>query len=44
MSFKQNNKRLLLLIPENTGDRVWSVRKTKMTTEYGEKDVRYFKN
>ena len=42
MSFKK--KRLLLLITENTSDRVFSVRKTKMPTKYREKDIRCFKN
>ena len=37
--FKQNKKRLLLLIPENTADRVFIVRKTKMLTEYKRKEV-----
>ena len=40
MSFKK--KRLLLLITENTSDRVFSVR--KMPTKYREKDIRCFKN
>ena len=35
---------LLLLIPENTCDRVFSVRKTKIPSEYREKDARCFKN
>ena len=37
MSFKQNKKKLLLLIPENTGDKAFSVHKTKMPTECTEK-------
>ena len=37
--FKQNKKRLLLLIPENTADTVFIVRKTKMLTEYKRKKV-----
>ena len=36
--------KLRLLIPENTGERVFSVCKTKIPTEYREKDIRYFKN
>ena len=36
--------RLLLLIPENTADRAFSVRKTRIPTEYREKGIRYFKN
>ena len=35
ISFKQNKKQLLLLlIPENKGDGVFTVLKTKMLTEY----------
>ena len=41
ISFKQNKKRLLLLIFENTCDRVC---KTEMATEYREKGIRCFKN
>ena len=33
ISFKQNKKRLLLLILENMGDRTFSVHKTKMAIE-----------
>ena len=44
MSFKQNKKRLLLLIPQNKGDRVFIVLKTKMLTKYRGKGIRYFKN
>ena len=44
MPLKQNKKRLLLLILENTGDRVFSASKTKMPTEYREKCIRCFKN
>ena len=40
----KQKKEMLLLIPENTGDRVFSVRKTKIPTEYREKDIRCFKN
>ena len=40
----KQKKEMLLLIPENTGDRVFSVRKTKITTEYREKGIRRFKN
>ena len=40
VSFKQNKKRLLLLlIPENIGDGVFIVRQTKMLTEYKKKKV-----
>ena len=35
---------LLLLIPENIGDRALSVFKTKIPTEYRQKVIRYFKN
>ena len=35
---------MLLLIPENTGDRAASVRKTKMPTKYKKKGIRRFKN
>ena len=45
VSFEQNKKRLLLLIPENTGDRAFSVCKTRIPTEYREKGIsRDFKN
>ena len=40
--FKQNKKRLLLLIPENTADTVFIVRKTKMLTESREKRYKVF--
>ena len=42
VSFKQNKKRLLLLIPENIGDVVFIVRKTKMLTEYKIKRYKVF--
>ena len=42
ISFKQNKKRLLLLIPENIGDRVFIVPKTKMITEYKRKRYKVF--
>ena len=41
---KPKKKNLLLLIPENRGDRVLSVCKTKIPTEYREKGIRCFKN
>ena len=41
---KPKKEKLLLLIPENIGDRVLSVCKTKILTEYREKGVRCFKN
>ena len=44
ISFKQNKKRSLLLIPENKGDRMFIVPKTKMLNEYRGKGIRYFKN
>ena len=45
LSFKQSKKRLLFLIPENIGiTYVFIVCKTKMLTEYREKDIRCFKN
>ena len=44
ISFKKNKKRLLLLIPENTIDRAFSARKSKMPTEYREKGIKRFKN
>ena len=44
ISFKQNKKALLLTIPENTGDRMFSARKTKIPTEYRAKGIRCFKN
>ena len=41
---KLKNKKLLLLTSENIGDRVLSVCKTKIPTEYREKGIRCFKN
>ena len=41
---KPKKEKLLLLIPENIGDRVLSVCKTKISTEYREKGIRCFKN
>ena len=41
---KTEKEKLLLLIHENIGDRVLSVFKTKMPTEYREKGIRCFKN
>ena len=41
---KPKKEKLLLLIPENIGDRVLSVCKTKIPTEYREKGIRCFKN
>ena len=41
---KPKKEKLLLLIPENIGDRVLSVCKTKIATEYRENGVRCFKN
>ena len=41
---KLKNEKLLLLTPENIGDRVLGVCKTKIPTEYREKDIRCFKN
>ena len=41
---KPKKEKLLLLIPENIGDRVLSVFKTKMPTEYREKGISSFKN
>ena len=43
-SFRKNKKRLLLLMPGNTGDKKFSVCKFKMPTEYREKGIRCFKN
>ena len=40
----QNKERLLLLIPENKGDRVFTVHKTKMLTEYRGKGIRSVEN
>ena len=39
----KTRKRLLLVIPENTADRVFSVDKSKMPTEYREKGIGYVK-
>ena len=41
---KQEKEKLLLLIPENIGDRVFNVCKTKIPTEYRGKCIRCFKN
>ena len=41
-SFKQNKKRLLLLIPENIGDRLFIVPKTNMLTESKRKRYKVF--
>ena len=41
---KPKKKMLLLLIPENIGDRMLSMCKTKMPIEYREKNIRCFKN
>ena len=41
---KPKKEKLLLLIPENIGDRVLSVCKTKIPTGYREKVIRFFKN
>ena len=41
-SYSLSKKRLLLLIPENTGDKVFSVHKTKMLSEYREKKYKLF--
>ena len=41
---KPKKEKLLLLIPENIGDRVLSVCKTKIPTEYREKGIIGFKN
>ena len=38
---KPKKEKLLLLIPENIGDRVLSVFKTKIPTEYREKGIRF---
>ena len=38
---KPKQERLLLLIPESIGDRVLSVFKTKIPTEYREKGIRF---
>ena len=43
ISLKQNKERLLL-IPENIGDTVFIVCKTKIPTEYREKGIRCFQN
>ena len=39
----KNKKILFLLIPENKGDGVFIVLKTKMLTEYRGKGISYFK-
>ena len=44
VSFKQNKKKLLLLIPEKKGDRVFIVHNTKLLTEYRGQGKKYFKN
>ena len=44
LELSQKKGKLLLLIPENIGDRVLSVCKTKIATEYRENGVRCFKN
>ena len=44
LELSQKKGKLLLLIPENIGDRVLSVCKTKISTEYREKGIRCFKN
>ena len=41
---KPKKEKLLLLIPENRGDRVLSVCKTKIPTEYREKGIRLLRN
>ena len=41
---KPKKENLLLLIPGNIDDRVLSVYKTKIQTEYREKGIRCFKN
>ena len=41
---KPKKEKLLLLIREDIGDRVLSVCKTKIPTEYREKGIRCFKN
>ena len=41
---KPKKEKLLFLIPENIGDRVLSVCKTKIPTEYREIGIRCFKN
>ena len=41
---KPKKEKLLLLIPENPGNRVVSVCKTKIPTKYREKGIRCFKN
>ena len=39
-----SKKKALLLVPENTADRVFSVHKTKIPTEYRKKYIKCFKN
>ena len=41
---KPKKEKLLLLIPENIDERVLSIYKTKILTEYREKGIRCFKN
>ena len=41
---KPKKEKLLLLIPENIDERVLSMYKTKILTEYREKGIRCFKN
>ena len=41
---KPEKEKLLLLIPENIGDRVFKVCKTKIPTEYRGKCIRGLKN
>ena len=42
VSFKQNKKSLLLLIPENIGDRLFIVCETKMLPEFKKKSYKVF--
>ena len=39
-----SKKKALLLVPENTADRVFTVHKTKIPTEYRKKYIKCFKN
>ena len=41
---KPKKEKFLMVTPENIGDRVLSVCKTKIPTEYREKGIRCFKN
>ena len=41
-SLAKTKQKLLLLIPENIGDRLLSACKTKISTEYREKGIRCF--